>query len=68
MKEFDKSIAEFLKLIQSNTGANPVFSLDYEKKCIILKDASSGFLKRLYESDKVCAHLTSEGIKLTYFS
>lgn len=68
MRNFDKSIEEFLLTLQKFKGANPVFSLDYNKKVIILKDAPSGFLKLLLSSDKVCAHLSSKGVEVSYFN
>jgi len=61
MRDFDKSIEEFLLTLQKFQGLNPTFSIDYHKKVIILKDAPSGFLKLLTASDKVCAHLTKRG-------
>jgi adenylosuccinate synthase len=64
----DNLINKFLAVVKQFGGANPEFSIDYKKEQIVLKDAPSGFLKLLYYDDNVCAHLTREGIKITYHS
>lgn len=68
LDKFDSDISKFLKVVKAYAGAKPIFSFDYAKKRIILKDASSGFLKILYRDDDICAHLETEGITLHYFS
>ena len=67
-KDFNKVISRFLETIKNHASANPVFSVDYNKEQIILKDAPSGFLKKLYDDDRLCGHLTDKGIIITYFS
>ena len=67
MKEFNKSVEEFLELVKVYEGLSPVFSFDYKKEEIMLKTASSGFLKLLYANSKVCASLGTNGIQIAYF-
>ena len=67
MLDIEKSLVKFLEVIKAYTGTSPIFSVDYKKGEIIIKDASSGFLKKLYADERVCAHLTKAGIKVTYF-
>jgi hypothetical protein len=68
MLEFNKTVEKFLGLIENSISGRLVkFSINYNKKAIIIVDAPSGFLKVLYSDDKTCAHLGSDGITLTYF-
>jgi hypothetical protein len=68
MENLETTIAIFLNELKKNNGAIPTFKIDYNKGCIILTDASSGFLKQIYSNDRVMAHLLKDGIHINYFT
>lgn len=67
MENFDVIILKFLEVVENYQGGMPIFGFNYKKGEVILKVATSGFLKELYKDEKVCASLGEEGILITYF-
>lgn len=67
MENFDVVISKFLEVVKKYSGKMPVFSFNYNTSEVVLKSATSGFLKQLYKDDKVNASLREEGIIINYF-
>ena len=68
MENLTTTIELFLNELQNYGGAEPTFKINYKDGCIILTDAPSGFLKRLYSNPRVMAHLEKDGIHINYFT
>jgi len=68
MENFGTVIQEFLNALEAFTGAKPVFSIDYQKKEVLIITAPSGFVKGLAKNDKANLHLTKEGLTFTLFT
>lgn len=66
MENFQTSVELFLKEVQKFWGDNPTFKIDYRKESIILTDAPSGFLRQLYANDRVLAHLSVDGLHISF--
>ena len=66
MENFETSIELFLKELQKFGGRTPEFSIDYGTETILLLDAPSGFLRRLYDNDRVVAHLSRDGVRIEF--
>lgn len=67
-RDFDKTVQTFLDLLKGFSGSKPVFSIDYEKKEIVIKRACSGFVKIAVNVDKACTHMTEQGLTFNIFS
>lgn len=68
MENIETILEIFTKELKQFTGAQPTFKIDYEKEEIILVDACSGFLKRLFKNDRILCHLHDGTMSLSYYT
>lgn len=67
MEELTKTIEKFLEILRTHQGANPKFSIDYQKNRILVHYAPSSFIKLLASSEKGLVSLSEEGLSFQSF-
>lgn len=62
MNEFDLVVETFVSMLESYSGSNPVFQIDFHGKRIIVKEASSGFIKAMVNYPGSLVTLRGDGL------
>lgn len=67
METIDVTLANLIEVAMYFEGSQPSFKLDLKRGQVLLTDACSGFLKKLFEDPRVCASLHGGTIGVMYF-
>lgn len=69
METFNTTVQDFLNELTYFKGRAPLFSIDYQRKELMLIDSPSGFIKQLASNGNWALSLvSSKGILLSKFS
>lgn len=62
MNDFDLVVETFISMLESYNGSNPVIQIDFNGKRIIVKQASSRFIKEMVNYPHSIVTLTTDGL------
>ena len=69
MTNFKTTLNRLEELVKNNSLNNlNKFEVDFLNEKIYLINATSGFLKRLYQDNKICANLSNGKIEIQFFA
>jgi len=69
MENFKTSLDRLEQLVKKHSlNSLNKFEVDFFNEKIYLINATSGFLKKMYEEKKICAHLSNGKIEIQFFT